>query len=95
MNNSLWSNAWRRLLRNRMAVGSAYVLLAIALLCLLGPMFSPHPYDEIYWDSMGIPPDAENGFWFGTDANGRDLFVRTLMGIGIYTNTPDSLRIGG
>lgn len=80
MNNSLWGKAWRRLLRNRMAVGSAIVLFIIGLLCLLGPLFSPHPYDEIYWDSMGIPPDMENGFWFGTDANGRDLFVRTLMG---------------
>ncbi|QQZ30730.1 ABC transporter permease subunit [Thiothrix subterranea] len=72
--------AWHRLLRNKMAVGSAIVLLLIAVLCVLGPLFSPHPYDEIYWDAMGIPPDAVQGFWFGTDANGRDLFVRTLIG---------------
>lgn len=72
--------AWQRLRRNRMATGSALVLLMIALLCILGPLASPHPYDEIYWDSMGIPPDWANGFWFGTDANGRDLFVRTLVG---------------
>lgn len=72
--------AWHRLLRNKMAVGSAIVLLLIAILCVLGPLFSPHPYDEIYWDAMGIPPDAAQGFWFGTDANGRDLFVRTLIG---------------
>jgi oligopeptide transport system permease protein len=79
-NQSLWQKALRRLIRNRMASGSALVLLAVALLCVLGPIFSPHPYDEIYWDNMGTPPDAGAGFYFGTDANGRDLLVRTLMG---------------
>lgn len=72
--------AWQRLRRNRMAIGSTVVLSLIALLCAVGPLLSPHPYDEIYWDSMGSPPDWAKGFWFGTDANGRDLFVRTLIG---------------
>lgn len=34
--------ALQRLLRNKMAVGSAIVLLLIAVLCVLGPLFSPH-----------------------------------------------------
>ena len=72
--------AWRRLLKNRMAVGSALLLAFITLLCVIAPWFSSHPYDEIYWDNMGTPPDWQNGFYFGTDANGRDLFVRTLIG---------------
>lgn len=72
--------AWKRLRRNRLAVGSMTVLVLMVLVCMLGPLFSPHPYDEVYWDYLGSPPDFGAGFYFGTDANGRDLLVRTLVG---------------
>ncbi len=77
---SLWADAWRRVRRNRAAVASAWILAAIALLALFGPMLSPHAYDKIYWDYVQHPPTFENAHWFGTDGNGRDLFVRTLYG---------------
>lgn len=77
---SLWHKALRRLMRNRMAIMSVIILSFIGLLCLIGPWLSSHAYDEVYWDAMGIAPDWTNGFWFGTDANGRDLWVRTLIG---------------
>ncbi len=77
---SLWQDALRRLLRNKAAVVSIVVLTIIALMALLAPWLSPHPYDEIYWDRIQAPPDFSNAHWFGTDGNGRDLFVRTLYG---------------
>jgi oligopeptide transport system permease protein len=77
---SLWQDARRRLFRNRAAVVSMVILAIIALLALFAPLLSPHPYDEIYWDRIQAPPDLANAFWFGTDGNGRDLFVRTLYG---------------
>jgi len=77
---SLWQDARRRLLRNRAAVVSMVVLAVIAGLALLAPWLSPHPYDEIYWERILAPPDFEGAHWFGTDGNGRDLFVRTLYG---------------
>jgi oligopeptide transport system permease protein len=77
---SLWQDARRRLLRNRAAVVSMIVLGVIAGLALLAPWLSPHPYDEIYWERILAPPDFANAHWFGTDGNGRDLFVRTLYG---------------
>ena len=77
---SLWQDARRRLLRNRAAVVSMIVLAVIAVLALLAPWLSPHPYDEIYWERILAPPDFEHAHWFGTDGNGRDLFVRTLYG---------------
>jgi len=65
----LWQDALRRLARNRAAIGGIVVLTIIALVTLLAPLISPHPFDAIDWDHI-----------FGTDANGRDLFVRTLYG---------------
>lgn len=56
------------------------VLAVIALACLLGPAVAPHVYDDVFFDRMGAPPDPAAGFFFGTDANGRDLFTRTLIG---------------
>jgi oligopeptide transport system permease protein len=77
---SLWQDARRRLLRNKAAVVSMVVLGIIAGLALFAPWLSPHAYDEIYWERILAPPDFANAHWFGTDGNGRDLFVRTLYG---------------
>jgi len=77
---SLWADAGRRLLRNRAAVGGAILLAGIALAAAFAPYLSPHPYDEVYWDLISAPPDVMSAHFFGTDQNGRDLFVRTLHG---------------
>lgn len=77
---SRWQDALARLRRNRAAVVSIFVLGIITLLAILAPYLSPHPFDEVYWDAIRAPPDFANAHWFGTDANGRDLFVRTLYG---------------
>jgi len=77
---SLWEDARRRLFRNRAAVASMIILGIITLLAIVGPFLSPHPFDEIYWDRMGVPPEIANSHWFGTDSVGRDLFVRTMYG---------------
>jgi oligopeptide transport system permease protein len=77
---SLWQDARRRLLRNRAAVVAMVVLAVVALLALLAPWLSPYAYDEVFWDRIQMPPDFATGHWFGTDGNGRDLFVRTLYG---------------
>lgn len=73
-------DGWRRLLRDRMAMAGLIVLGLILFLALFAPMLAPHPIDEIFWDRIAAPPDFEAGFYFGTDANGRDLFARTLAG---------------
>ncbi|MFN2301014.1 MAG: ABC transporter permease subunit [Gammaproteobacteria bacterium] len=74
------SDAWHRLRRNRAAVVAAAILAAITLLALFAPVLSPHPYDYTYWDKVSIAPTLSDGHLFGTDAVGRDLFVRTLHG---------------
>jgi oligopeptide transport system permease protein len=77
---SLWADAWRRLLRNKAAVASMVVLTVIALLAVFAPLVAPHAFDDVFWERIATPPDPAAGFLFGTDGNGRDLFVRTLYG---------------
>ena len=77
---SLWKDARVRLFRNKAAVVSMVLLGVITLMAIFAPFLSSHSFDEIYWDRIQAPPDFANGHWFGTDGNGRDLFVRTLHG---------------
>lgn len=77
---SLWADAWARLRANRAAVVAAAILLAIVLLALIGPLVSPHRFDSADWSAMRTAPTLVDGHIFGTDGNGRDLFVRTMLG---------------
>lgn len=77
---SLWQLAFQRLLKNKAAITSLVLLITIAVLAAIAPWISPYELDEIDWDNMQAPPDFANGHYFGTDNNGRDLFVRVLYG---------------
>jgi len=77
---SLWQDARIRLFRNKAAVVSMVFLGVVALMAVFAPLLSPHAYDEIYWDRIQAPPDFANAHWFGTDGNGRDMFIRVLYG---------------
>jgi oligopeptide transport system permease protein len=85
---SLWQDAMRRFVRNKAAMAGVITIALIALASVIGPLVSPHGIEDVYWDQIGIPPTWQNAHWFGTDANGRDLFVRTMFGAQI------SLSIG-
>ena len=77
---SLWYFAWQRLKQNKLAFGSGIVLLLMVVFMFVGPYFSPYEFDFIDWENMSIPPDPATQHYFGTDAMGRDLYVRTLQG---------------
>ena len=53
---SLWADARRRLLANRAAMTSLVILALIGLASLVGPLFSPHDYDQIYRSYIRVPP---------------------------------------
>jgi len=74
---SPWSDAWRRLRKNRLAVAGAIVLLVLGVLCAFGPLFA-QSYQEQNLDLGATPPSAAH--WLGTDTLGRDLFARILYG---------------
>ncbi|NND44418.1 MAG: ABC transporter permease subunit [Xanthomonadales bacterium] len=77
---SPWEDAWHRLLKNRAAVTSAIIMAAMILVVIVGPWLSPWEADFTDWDHTSAPPSLESGHWFGTDAVGRDILVRTLEG---------------
>ncbi|MGR4000677.1 MAG: oligopeptide ABC transporter permease OppC [Alphaproteobacteria bacterium] len=77
---SAWGDAMRRLFRNKAALVSIIILAIITLLAILAPWLSSYAIDDIDWDNIQTAPDFSAKHWFGTDGNGRDLFVRTLYG---------------
>ena len=78
---SLWDDARTRLVRNKAAVASLILLGVLVLLAFLGPLIWVHESSHIYRDRVQLAPTFENLHLFGTDAQGRDLFARTLVGL--------------
>jgi oligopeptide transport system permease protein len=78
----LWGDAGRRLRANRLAVAALAALVLLIAAALFGPWLSPWRMDQVDWSlsPLASPPSLENSHWFGTDSNGRDLFVRVWSG---------------
>jgi oligopeptide transport system permease protein len=78
----LWADARRRLRGNRAALASTALVALLVVAALVGPMLSPYAIDHVDWtlSPLASPPSFANGHWFGTDSNGRDLFVRVWSG---------------
>ena len=93
----------KRLLRNKVATVSFFVVVIIALVSIFLPMFWPYSYDAMLGNGPGAPMDSsynnlapfeygtteqarieagESVFphVFGTDAAGRDYFIRVVYG---------------
>jgi len=77
---SLYVDAWHRLLKNKAAVTGLIVLIVIIALVSIGPMLIAWDHEIPDWDHYSTPPSLQTGHLFGTDALGRDLLVRTLIG---------------
>jgi oligopeptide transport system permease protein len=70
--------AMRRFFKNRRAVVAAAVLGLVGLATLVVPWVSPHDYRDQDFDHVFAPPGGS--YVLGTDALGRDLFVRLFLG---------------
>ena len=84
---SLWEDASRRLMRNRAAVTGMIVLGLLVVAAVVGPWLSPFTYDEVNKSDVWLPP-LQGGHLMGSDALGRDLLTRLLVGLRV------SLAIG-
>jgi len=84
---SLWDDARRRLVRNRFAVASMFVLGFLVIAAIVGPYLAPYTYDHLDKTHVWVPP-LTGDHLLGTDSLGRDLLARLLAGLGV------SLEIG-
>ncbi len=96
---SLWIDARRRLFANKAAVVSMAILSVVVFMAVFADFLSPYTYEDIDWDLLSTPPTWDGFHIFGTDAVGRDLFIRTLYGARIslavgVTATTVALSIG-
>ncbi|WP_433938092.1 ABC transporter permease [Paenibacillus lautus] len=72
------SLGYRRLKSNYGLLIGATIFVVLAILALIGPLFTNYgPYDMKVVDRL-TPPGAEH--WLGTDEFGRDLLTRLLYG---------------
>jgi oligopeptide transport system permease protein len=87
---SLWSDARRRLFRNKAAVVGLIYIAILAMVALAAPLLAPHnpvkiipgnTYRQAAWVQTNTP--ASTGSWefpLGTDAVGRDVLSRLIYG---------------
>ena len=66
---------------NRTVMTSGGIILGVALIALVGPWLSPNDYLDTDFGLILSPPALDGAHFFGTDDLGRDLFVRTMLGI--------------
>jgi glutathione transport system permease protein len=70
---------WRRFLRNKPAVVSLTLLVALFIACYALPPALPYSYTDLDFYALQQPPSADH--WFGTNALGQDLLAQTLRGM--------------
>ena len=69
---------WVQLKRNKLAVVSMFVLIALVLVAVLAPVLAPYYYDDQNVANKYAKPSAEHPL--GTDKLGRDILSRLIYG---------------
>jgi peptide/nickel transport system permease protein len=78
---------WERFREDKAALGGGVVIVLLILIAIFGgpiaAAITGHHANDIVpnsQDQFGVPLGPSSHLWFGADAEGRDLFVRTLYG---------------
>ena len=79
---SPWRDAWYELARNKLAVVGSVIVVFFTLVAIVGPVLAPYDYAKQVLSDNLLPP-LSKGHLLGTDALGRDLLSRLLLGIRI------------
>jgi oligopeptide transport system permease protein len=76
---SLWSDAWRRLRRNKLAVIGLIIVAIFSLIAIFAPVIAPYGQAEVV--DFRLARQHPTWTWpMGLDANGRDIFSRMVYG---------------
>jgi oligopeptide transport system permease protein len=82
-----WKDAWRRLKKNRGALVSLGIIIAVfGMAFVIGPLLASYSPFTQSLSSRYLGPTAD--YWFGTDKFGRDMWTR------VWAGTRVSLYIG-
>lgn len=76
---SLWGDAWRRLIRNKLAVIGMIIAATLILTAIFADFIAPYGYAEIVAIDLRLS-DPSWYFPMGIDQNGRDVFSRLVYG---------------
>jgi oligopeptide transport system permease protein len=75
----LWSDAWRRLRKNKLAVAGLIVIGILSIIAILAPLLAPYGYrDVVHSGHTNAGPGAAGVL--GADNLGRDVLSRLLYG---------------
>src|SRR5215813_12338831 len=75
---SLWTDAYRRLIRNRLAMAGGIVIILLCLVAIFADVLAPLPYTKTNFGRLNELPSR--AYPLGTDALGRDLLSRMIYG---------------
>lgn len=75
---SLWQIAWRRFVRNRLAVASAIFLILMYVTAIAAPLIAPDDPNAVDIMNLHARPSADH--LLGTDESGRDVLSRLIYG---------------
>lgn len=74
----LWRDAMRRFSKNKLAVTSLVVMIALILTAIFADVLAPAPYDYSNLLEANQFPNSQH--WLGTDTVGRDFLSRLIYG---------------
>ncbi|MBI3942185.1 MAG: ABC transporter permease [Chloroflexi bacterium] len=94
---SLWSDALRKLVRNRLSLVGLFIFCLLIFTAIFGPYIAP--YDYITQDLARVRELPSADHWLGTDELGRDFLSRVVWGartavIVAFLSTGMSLTLG-
>jgi oligopeptide transport system permease protein len=75
---SLWRDALRRLLRNRLAMAGGLVVVILCLVAIFADFLAPLPYTKTNFGRLTETPTRD--YPLGTDQLGRDMLSRMIYG---------------